>query len=155
MTKELSINGIKKEIIDKLMNNMDILKYLNTERFINEGYKISDLYDNIIFDYDISNEISGDYIAVEVAEYEPNPSYPNYKKYSVIIKFGLGYSGKKNLDKIAEAIKNIISELYPDREYYSNVPFYVKRRNYDFGHVEHQYLYDDLNRMISFKIEGK
>ena len=47
MTKEISIENIKKEIIDKLMNNMDILKYLNAERLLNEGYKISNLYNNL------------------------------------------------------------------------------------------------------------
>lgn len=150
MTKDLSIENIKKIIIDKLINNMEILKYLNFEKFVNEGYKISDLYDEFIFNYDASNEVNGDYIAVEVVEHE----HVSGLKYIVIIKFGLNAddSDKRNLDKIAFIIKNIINELYPNRKKYSNNIFYTKQPGYTHmhGYIREYYA---LNRVITFEIE--
>ena len=145
MTKELSIENIKKEIIDKLMNNMDILKYLNAERLLNEGYKISNLYNNLIYDYDIP-DIEGNYIAVEVAEYTKvlNTNALN-QEYTVSIKMGL--IDKKYLDSLASVVKKIITELYPHNKRFSNVPLHTKRYGYN-NNIHHE-----LNRVITFEIE--
>ena len=155
MTKELSIESIKKEIIDKMMNNMDILNCLNCEKFVNEGYKISDLYNNVIFDYDASNDVMSDYIAVEVVEHE----YLSGSKYIVMIKFGLNTndSDKRNLDKISLTLKNIINDLYPDRKKFSNNIFYTKQPEYTHMYYAsgREYIYEHyaLNRVITFEIE--
>lgn len=145
MTKELSIEKIKKELIDKLLNNMDILKYLNAERLLNEGYKISNLHNNLIYDYDIP-DIEGNYIAVEVAEYTNtlNTNASN-QKYTVSIKMGL--VDRECLDSLAAVVKNIITELYPHKKRFSNVPFYTKRYGYN-NKIHHE-----LNRVITFEIE--
>lgn len=149
MTKELSIENIKRELLDKLMNNMDILNYLEVEKLLNEGYKISQLYNNVIFDYDVSNKV-GDYISVEVAEYEYSHTKTNdSNKYIIEIKMGL--NNESNLDNIASVIKNIVLKLYPNRKRFSNVPFYTKERGSDF--FGDKRFYDKLNRMIRFEIE--
>ena len=139
MTKELSIESIKKELIDKLLNNMDILKYLEAERLLKEGYKISNLYNNLIYDYDIP-DIEGNHIAVEVAEYTNALN----RKYTVSIKMGL--INEKYLGGLASVIKKIITELYPHNKRFSNVPFHTKHYGYNNTHRR-------LNREISFEIE--
>ena len=111
MTKELSIENIKRELLDKLMNNMDILNYLEVEKLLNEGYKISQLYNNVIFDYDVSNKV-GDYISVEVAEYEYSHTKTNdSNKYIIEIKMGL--NNESNLDNIASVIKEYCIKIIP------------------------------------------
>ena len=139
MTEELSIENIKKELIDKLLNNMDILKYLNAEMLLKEGYKISNLYNNLIYDYDVP-DIEGKYIAVEVAEY----INASIQKYAVSIKMGL--VDKEYLDSLASVVKKIITELYPHKKRFSNVPFHTKRYGYN-NDIHHE-----LNREITFEI---
>lgn len=87
MTKELSIDNIKKDIIDKLLNNLDILNHF--KKYMEEGYPISKFLNQFIFDCDATN-VGEDYISVEVAEHEINrPVIPDCKKYIVSIKMGL------------------------------------------------------------------
>ena len=149
MTKELSIEKIKKKFIDKFLNDMDILNYLEAEKLLNEGYMISQLYNNLIFDYDVSRK-TGDYISVEVAEYEYSQTEAgDSKKYIVEIKMGL--CNESNLDKIASVVKEIVSKLYPKRKRYCNVPFYTKERDSDF--FNNEITYNILNRVIKFEIE--
>lgn len=141
MTKELSIEMIKKEIISKFMSKTEI------ERYLKQGKEtIDEIYDVFIYDHDITNGVNSNYIAVEVAEYEESKvSINDTKRYTVSIKIGLEH--KENLDKLASVIKDIVSDLYPDRNKYSNIPFYGT--DYDFNGHE----YKGLNRMITFEIE--
>lgn len=148
MMKELNIESIKKEIIEKLMNNMDILNYLEVGRLLNDGYKISQIYNNLIFDYDVSNK-TGDYISVEVAEYEYSQIEINdSRKYIVEIKIGL--NNESNLDKITSVVKEIVSKIFPNRKNYCNVPFYTKESGMNF--FNNEITYNKLNRIIRFEI---
>ncbi len=53
MTKELSIENIKKELINKLMNNVEVLKYLEADEWMKKfGVQIKDLYNNMFYDYE-------------------------------------------------------------------------------------------------------
>ena len=66
MTKELSIESIKKELIDKFVNNMEILRYLEIEK--QDCVKLSEVQNTFIYDYDKPN-VTGNFITVDVAEY--------------------------------------------------------------------------------------
>lgn len=118
MTKELSIKSIKKEIIDKLMNKMDILNYFEKYTELAD-LKISQLYNTFIFDYD-SSSVSEDYITVEVSEFDSKVNTTD-KKYQVVIKMGL--EKEENICDMASKIVEIIEELYPGKKRFSNVPF--------------------------------
>jgi len=146
MTKELSIATIKKELMDALLNNMDILKYLQVEKYLDRGIKMTNIYNTLIFDYDASN-INGDYIAVDVAEHEYSPLANAGHDFIVIIKMGL--VSEKDLDKMSEIVKDIITKLYPNRERYSNIPIKMSTKYQDIGDIE------KLHRMIKFTIKCK
>ena len=144
-TKKLSIETIKKEIIDKLVSNYKVLEYLLQEiRENDENYNITHICGDFIFDYD-SGTNKGSYIAVEVAECERKI---DDKKYVVSIKLGLRY--KENLDKFASLVKDIVSELYPNRHELSDIPFYTKSYETTYRGYEHEY--NELNRLITFEI---
>lgn len=74
MTKELSIENIKKELIDKISNNSDILgvfrkhEYSKDEGKILREYGDSFIKDNYIFNHHVLD--LADYISVEVNENE-------------------------------------------------------------------------------------
>lgn len=119
MTNELSIKGIKKEIIDKLMNNMDVLNYF--KKYTAEGFTISKLYNNFIFDYD-SSGVPEDYITVEVLEFDVDFKVNTTdKKYQVVIKMGL--EKEENVCDMASKIVEVIEELYPDKKKFINTTF--------------------------------
>lgn len=146
MEKKLSIETIKKEIIDKLASDNKVLEYfLQDIREDDKNYDISHVYGDFIFDYDSGNN-KGSYIAVEVAEYEIHNLVTSPRmKYVVSIKLGLKH--KENLDKFASVIKDIVLKLFPDRYVFNNIPFYTNDYGYD-GKK-----YEELNRLITFKIE--
>lgn len=160
MTKELSIEGIKKEIIDKLMNNMDILNYFK-EYTESRGFTIPKLYNNFIFDYD-SSRVPEDYITVEVSEFDVNKVTTTDKKYAVVIKMGL--EKEKDVCDMATKIVEIIEELYPDKKKFSNTTFKTMDNGISVdGYSGYTPLLssvymknerrDQLHRMISFEIE--
>lgn len=142
--KEMSIESIKKEIVDNLKNNLYILQYLDDST-------CSTIYSHTvlgatscIYNYDI--ELEGSYISVEVEEHESSISAQNdHKRYKVIVKIGTDKT--KNLDDLAALVKEIIVKLYPNRKNYSNVPIYRKEVSYNT--VIHR-----SNRMITFEIES-
>lgn len=143
--KELSIESIKEELIDKFVNNMEILRYLEVER--HNDVKLSQVQNTFIYDYDNPN-ITGDFITVDVAEcISSKNDIRDYVKYVVSIKIGLEH--KRNLDNIAAIIKEIILKAYPDIKKYSNVPIYVKKYSYPYSN-EHGH--NELNRIITFEI---
>lgn len=141
--KEMSIETIKNEIVDKLKNNLDILNCLSDHTYTSHnGQMISNIASSI-FNY--GAEFDDSYISVEAEEHELSFCKSNdHKRYKVIIKIGLEKT--KYLDELASMIKKVITELYPNRKKYSNVPFYRKAIRYNtVTHI--------LNRMITFEIE--
>lgn len=143
MVKELSIESIKKDIIDKLLNDLDILNHFKkyTERRYN--VPISKFLNLFIFDCDASN-VGEDYISVEVAEYEMNRLInSDCKRYIVSIKMSLKM--ESDICKMATTISNIVNGLYPERTDYSNLPFKTKIV-YDNRECE------KLHRVITFTI---
>lgn len=144
--KELSIETIKKELIDKFVNNMDILRYLEVER--HNDVKLSQVQNTFIYDYDKPN-VSGNFITVDVAEYVSSKvSIRDFTKYVVSIKIGL--ENENNLDNIATIIKKIVLNVYPYIKKYNNVPIYVKKYGYAYSNERE---HNELNRMITFEIK--
>lgn len=150
--KELSIESIKEELIDKFVNNMEILRYLEVER--HNDVKLSQARNTFIYDYDNPN-ITGDFITVDVAEnIFSKANIRDSVKYVVSIKIGLEH--KRNLDNIAAVIKEIILRAYPDIKKYSNVPIYVKKYGYEYLNgcaYSNEREHNELNRMITFEIK--
>ena len=144
--KELSIETIKKELIDKFVNNMDILRYLEVER--HNDVKLSQVQNTFIYDYDKPNA-TGNFITVDVAEYvSSRVNIRDFVKYVVSIKIEL--ERENNLDNIAAIIKKIVLNVYPYIKKYNNVPIYVKKYSYAYSNESE---HNELNRMITFEIK--
>lgn len=144
--KELSIESIKKELIDKFVNNMDILRYLEVEK--QDGVKLSQVQSTFIYNYDKPN-VTGNFITVDVEEYvSSRANIRDFVKYVVSIKIGLEHA--HNLDNMASIIKEIVLKAYPDIKKYNNVPIYVKKYGYAYPN-EHEH--NELNRLITFEIK--
>lgn len=154
MKKELSIESIKKELIDKFTNNMDILRYLEVER--HDDVKLSQVKDAFIYDYD-KPDINGNFITIDVAECITSRSnIRDSVKYVVSIKTGL--DNTNNLDSMTAVIKEIVLKAYPDIKRYSNVPVYVKKYGYAYLNgcaYSNEREYNKLNRMITFEIMSR
>lgn len=144
--KELSIESIKKELTDRFVNNMEILRYLEIEK--QDGVKLSQVQNTFIYDYDKPN-VTGNFITVDVAEYvSSRANIRDFVKYVVSIKIGLERAD--NLDNIAAIIKKIVLNVYPYIKKYNNVPIYVKKYGYAYSNeCEH----NELNRIITFEIK--
>lgn len=138
MSKERNIATIKKEIMDKLINNEEIYNYLtHFDRYDEEGYSIDKMYNNFIYDYDSSNK-AGNYITVEVDERERIGCVNiGDKTYTVRIRMSLNY--EENIDALSYIIADIVNKLYPGNRNYHNVSFRYS---------------GNLGREIAFKING-
>lgn len=135
MTKELSIENIKKELIDKISNNSDILEVFRKreyskykDKYIKE-YGDSYIKDNYIFDHYVSD--LADYISVEVDENEYT-IYGNSKKeirksYKVSILVTL--TDTSELDRVSVLLGDMATELYPDRYNYGNHSYIIKKQS--------------------------
>ncbi len=135
MTKELSIEKIKKELIDKILNNSDILgvfrkhEYSKDEGKILREYGDSFIKDNYIFNHHVLD--LADYISVEVNENEYS-IYGNSKKeirksYNVSILVSL--TDTSELDRVFVLLGDIATELYPDRYNYGNHSHIIEKQS--------------------------
>ena len=112
MTNEFSIESIKKVLIDKFLNNVEILNYLDANEWFEKfsHAQIKDLYNNLIYDYGRTENGCSSFVSVEVDQSNIYNSVDGvHKLYTVSIVMGTRY---EYLDKIASAITSIISELY-------------------------------------------
>ncbi len=162
MERELNIKSIKTEIVEKLMNNMEILQYLKTERLIDEGYTIPKLHNNLIYDYDVEC-VGSNYISVEVTESDKSVATKiGDKKYTVVIKMGL--VAEEKVCDMSSIVTDIVEKLYPDRKRFSNVAYRVIENNisaetYDYpmftfiNTTLNNKRNEQLHRMITFEIE--
>ncbi len=142
MAKELSIKEIKEEIIEKLMNNFDILDYF---REYSKELQISKFRNSLIFDHDTSQN-HGSYIAVEVSEYSrPCSCNIGDRSYSVLIK--MSHEKEEKICDMAETVSSIVNKLYPSLRKFANVS--VKTTVHGMFDTE----YEKLHRVISFIIE--
>lgn len=123
MSKELSIKGIKKEIIDKILDSTYIIGLFDMKY---HGFKsISELKDAYIFDY-ARIEPYGDFISIDLSKIKTRleVSGNGLSAFDVSIMFGLDRITKDNenrLDSISETIESIIHELYPRNKNYRDI----------------------------------
>lgn len=123
MSKELSIKGIKKDIIDKLLDSTYIIGLFDLK---GHGFKsISELKDAYIFDY--AKIESQDFISVDVSKIK-TPSLivvgDSTSVFNVSIIFGLDRITKNDenrFDNISEVVEGIIQELYPCNRNYRDI----------------------------------
>ena len=125
MTKELSIEKIKKELIDKISNNSDILEYFENYLHGEESHKhclkeygMKYIKDNFIFANDMSVLGYDNFIAVEVNEEEGTglDGVIMYYRVNIIVTL----EDYKDIDRISVLLGKIATELYPDRFSYKN-----------------------------------
>ena len=125
MTKELSIEKIKKELIDKISNNADILEYFENYLHGEESHKhclkeygMKYIKDNFIFANDMSVLGYDNFIAVEVNEEEGTglDGVKMYYRVNIIVTL----EDYKDIDRISVLLGKIATELYPDRFSYKN-----------------------------------
>ena len=125
MTKELSIENIKKELIDKISNNSDILEYfenyLQSHKHCLKEYGMKYIKDNFIFANDMSVFEYDNFISVEVTENELLICGNIEKCYNVNII--VTFEDCKDIDTISIILGNIATELYPDRSNYKNTVY--------------------------------
>ena len=125
MTKELSIENIKKELIDKISNNSDILEYfenyLQSHKHCLKEYGMKYIKDNFIFANDMSVFEYDNFISVEVTENELLLCGNIEKCYNVNII--VTFEDCKDIDTISIILGNIATELYPDRSNYKNTVY--------------------------------
>lgn len=140
MHNNLSIESIKKTLIDRLMNNVEVLEYLEADEFMKkfDNIQIKDLYNELIYGYG-KTEGSNNFISVEVNErneskYEYKTDNITNQRYYVITI--IMRTKHECLDKLASVIKDISLKEYPCVFNFSNV-----------------YDYERYNRVISFYIE--
>lgn len=150
MTKELSIENIKKELIDKISNNSEILEYfenyLHGEEFHKhclKEYGMNYIKDNYIYPYDMSMSGYSNFIAVDVNEVEDTYTggITMYYKVNIIIAL----EKYKDLDKISVLLGKIVSELYPDRFGYKNTAYIIEYSHNQFNDKR-------LARVVQFTI---
>lgn len=135
MTKELSIENIKKELIDKISNNEEVLEIFRKheyskykDKYIKE-YGDSYIKDNYIFDHHVSD--LADYISVEVDENEYS-TYGNGKKEirkSYNISIWVSLTNTSELDRVSVLLGDIATELYPDRYNYGNRSHIIEKQS--------------------------
>ena len=125
MTKELSIEKIKKELIDKISNNSDILEYFENYLHGEESHKhclkeygMKYIKDNFIFANDMSVLGYDNFIAVEVNEEEGTglDGVKMYYRVNIIVTL----EDYKDIDRISVLLGKIATELYLDRFSYKN-----------------------------------
>lgn len=128
MTKELSIENIKKELIDKISNNSDILEYfenyLHGEEYHKhclKEYGMNYIKDNFIFANDMFVLGYDNFIAVEVNEEEGTglDGVKMYYRVNIIVTL----EDYKDIDRISVLLGKIATELYPDRFSYKNTVY--------------------------------
>ena len=135
MTKELSIENIKKELINKISNNSDILEVFRKREYSkDEGKCLREYGDNFIKDnYIFNHHVSdlADYISVEVDENEyliyGNSKKEIRKSYKVSILVTL--TDTSELDRISVILGDMATELYPDRYNYGNRSYIIEKQS--------------------------
>ena len=159
MTKELSIENIKKELIDKISNNSEILEYL--ENYVREIGSMSALKeygtkwikDNYIFTHDMLCDGRDFYISVEVNEQEYTTYERNEKPIKTCYGVNITIALKDNdRDKISALIGKIATELYPNRYNYKNFSYVIDNSYYDYFHHRQETQQYPV-RLVSFTIE--
>lgn len=134
MTKELSIENIKTELINKISNNAEILEYFTNylrakdrENYLKE-YGTKYIRDNYFFHYDMSTSAYGNFIAVEVNEEEGTgfDGVKTYVKMYYRVNIMVTLEDGKALDKISILLGKIATELYPNRFSYKNTVYDIK-----------------------------
>lgn len=131
MTEELSIKTIKKELINKISTDEKVLKHFeNVEKQIHDGvcikeYGMDYVKNKYIYDHDVSCDNYDDFISVEVCENDYT-LYGNKKchSYNVAIMVAVSKDStikeENTLDDLSVLLGNIATELYPNRDTYSN-----------------------------------
>ena len=128
MTKELSIEKIKKELIDNISNNSEILEYFENylqgeeyHKHCLKEYGMKYIKDNFIFANDMSVLGYDNFIAVEVNEKEGTglDGVKMYYRVNIIVTL----EDYKDIDRISVLLGKIATELYPDRFSYKNTVY--------------------------------
>lgn len=132
MTKELSIENIKKELIDKISNNEEVLEIFRKHEYSkDEGkclreYGDSFIKENYIFNHEISD--LADFISVEVDENEHYVCERSGYETWYVVTIAMALTNASELDRLSMLLRSIVTELYPNKCDYSNIASLIKIR---------------------------
>lgn len=162
MTKELSIENIKKELIDKISSNEEVLEWFkNNDNVKWSGMDVRDFVkEYVIFNNSVAalNEYHENFIAIEVGEHELGykkdaEGEKNIKPYYCVI-ITIAYEDDNLIDKLSVLIGKIVTESYPDRYNYDNLGCaYIHEKHYT--HIQRDFVEKEMQliRNIHFTIE--
>ena len=117
MVKELSIENIKKELMDAFLGDMRIIKSFSSQNV----KKVTEYIGKNIFDYlDGAPHIccADTYINFDVSETGRYNPYIIIKMHKDMVR----PDGENKIDTLANAVKEIVTELFPYMTHYSNMP---------------------------------
>lgn len=117
MVKELSIENIKKELMDALLGDMRIINSFSPQNV----KKVTEYIGKNIFDYlDEAPHIccADTYINFDVSEMRGYNPYIIIKMHKDMVIS----DGENKIDALGSVIKEIVTELFPYMTHYSNMP---------------------------------
>lgn len=117
MVKELSIENIKKELMDTFLADMRIINSFSSQ----DIKKVTEYIGKNIFDFlDETTRMTcvDTYINFDVSEMRGYNVYITIKMHRDLVK----KDGENKIDTLASAVKEIVTESFPYRTHYSNMP---------------------------------
>ena len=120
MRRNLNIEIIKTELVEKIANNSEVLEFFkNTWEAKEHG--IEYFQNKLVCGYDLSSTGCKDFISVLVDEYEGNRHVTD-RSISMTYKVQIivSHEDKSLLDRLSMLIGDIVREVYPNRSGYSN-----------------------------------
>lgn len=120
--RELSIKGIKKDIIDKMLDSPFIVELFYNEH--DQMKSISDLKGTYIFDY--CRRAFAGFISVDVLKMpcSYDSECETRRDFKVVIEYEVPRNKQSKSDKLSDIIENIIKSLY-SYENYTDIPLRI------------------------------
>lgn len=139
MSKKLSIGTIKKELMDAMVNNVNIINSFGKHEDIKKtsDYINRNIFSNLNIDESFTSEAS--YISFDVS-YE-RKSYG----ITIIVRVYRGLRDNNRVDVICDAITDIVNELYPYHTSFINMPI-RNDRNYIERQIHFLVAQDDADK---------
>lgn len=140
MNKKLSIGTIKKELMDAMVNNVNIIDSFRKHEDIKKtsDYINRNIFSNLNIDEPFTSEDS--YISFDVSYYE-RKSYG----ITIIVRVYRGLRDNNRADVICDTITNIVNELYPYHTSFINIPI-RNDRNYIERQIHFLVAQDDADK---------
>lgn len=120
MRRNLNIETITKELVERIANNSEVLEFFKKSETIEE-FGIKYFQNNLVCGYDLSSTGCKDFISVLVDEYEGNRHVTDQSiSMTYKVQIIVSHEDKSLLDRLSMLIGDIVTEAYPNRGGYCN-----------------------------------